>query len=107
MQQEASNWELCREDYLCGGSGANLQHYFGRAGGRALARHPHKRPITPRGVLRPAVCDASATHEGLGASSRGHLPREKNNVTGKSPVGGISVVTLIRTDATLDYGQKG
>ena len=30
----------------------------------------------------------------------------KIDVTSKSPVGDISVVTLIRTDATLDHSQK-
>jgi hypothetical protein len=33
-------------------------------------------------------------------------PRKKIHVTSKSPVGGISVVTLIRTDTTLDHSQK-
>ena len=33
-------------------------------------------------------------------------PRQKIVVTGKPPVGGISVVTLIRTDTTLDHSQK-
>ena len=31
---------------------------------------------------------------------------EKINVTSKSAVGDISVVTLIRTDTTLDHSQK-
>ena len=31
---------------------------------------------------------------------------KKNDVTSKSPVGDISVVTLIRTDTTLDHSQK-
>ena len=31
---------------------------------------------------------------------------EKINATSKSPVGDISVVTLIRTDTTLDHSQK-
>ena len=31
---------------------------------------------------------------------------KKNQVTIKSPVGDISVVTLIRTDTTLDHSQK-
>ena len=31
---------------------------------------------------------------------------DKNHVTSKSPVGDISVVTLIRTDTTLDHSQK-
>ena len=34
------------------------------------------------------------------------LPQRKINVTSKSPVGDISVVTLIRTDTTLDHSQK-
>ena len=33
-------------------------------------------------------------------------PRRKIHVTSKSPVGDISVVTLIRTDTTLDHSQK-
>ena len=35
-----------------------------------------------------------------------HPPHGKINVTSKSPVGDISVVTLIRTDTTLDHSQK-
>ena len=34
------------------------------------------------------------------------LPQPKIHVTSKSPVGDISVVTLIRTDTTLDHSQK-
>ena len=37
---------------------------------------------------------------------RGPSPQTKINVTSKSPVGDISVVTLLRTDATLDHSQK-
>ena len=33
-------------------------------------------------------------------------PLRKIHVTSKSPVGDISVVTLIRTDTTLDHSQK-
>jgi hypothetical protein len=33
-------------------------------------------------------------------------PQRKINVTSNSPVGEISVVTLIRTDTTLDHSQK-
>ena len=33
-------------------------------------------------------------------------PLQKIVVTSKSPVGDISVVTLIRTDTTLDHSQK-
>ena len=33
--------------------------------------------VTPKGVLRLAKCHASATREGLRASSREHLPKQK------------------------------
>jgi len=33
-------------------------------------------------------------------------PHRKIGVTSKSPVGDVSVVTLIRTDTTLDHSQK-
>ena len=33
-------------------------------------------------------------------------PQRKIDVTSKPPVGGISVVTLIRTDTTLDHSHK-
>jgi hypothetical protein len=38
--------------------------------------------------------------------ARGTLPQRKIGVTSKTPVGVISVVTLIRTDTTLDHSQK-
>ena len=34
------------------------------------------------------------------------LPQSKIDVTSKSPVGNVSVVTLTRTDTTLDHSQK-
>ena len=37
---------------------------------------------------------------------RKRLPHRKIGVTSKTPVGVISVVTLIRTDTTLDHSQK-
>ena len=43
--------------------------------------------------------------QGAQASSE-HPPHRKIDVTSKPPVGGISVVTLIRTDTTLDHSQK-
>ena len=38
--------------------------------------------------------------------ARGHFSPEKITVTCESPVGDVSVVTLIRTDTTLDHSQK-
>jgi hypothetical protein len=63
----------------------------------------------------------NVTHEGCAAT--GFVPCQRNtrkplsklegnflprkiDVTSKSPVGDISVVTLIRTDTTLDHSQK-
>ena len=71
-------------------------------------RHSAARPwtVTPKGVLQPAACKASATREGSRASSWMRLPNQKSLVTSRSPVGDISVVTLIRTDTTLDHSQK-
>ena len=45
------------------------------------------------------------TWEALSKLEGNSLPR-KIVVTSKSPVGDISVVTLIRTDTTLDHSQK-
>ena len=45
------------------------------------------------------------TREPLSKLEGNSLPR-KIDVTSKSPVGDISVVTLIRTDITLDHSQK-
>ena len=60
----------------------------------------------------PGGCAAPSGVQGSG-NMRRHLsklkvtlPRLKIHVTSKSPVGDISVVTLIRTDTTLDHSQK-
>ena len=45
------------------------------------------------------------TQSGLG-KPRDHNPTQNIVVTSKSPVGDVSVVTLIRTDTTLDHSQK-
>ena len=41
----------------------------------------------------------------VGQAQRAASPA-KNHVTSKSPVGDMSVVTLIRTDITFDHSQK-
>merc|ERR1712079_644176 len=50
----------------------------------------------------PCQCNARGSLSKL----KGAPPQRKINVTCKSPVGDISVVTLIRTDTTLDHSQK-
>ena len=62
--------------------------------------------VTPKGVPHLALCGARATREGPWSKLKEPLPRRKIGVTSKTPVGVISVVTLIRTDTTLDHSQK-
>ena len=62
--------------------------------------------VTHVGESPIARCHAMATSEEHQASLADSLPEQKNYVTSKSPVGDIPVVTLIRTDTTLDHSQK-
>jgi hypothetical protein len=78
---------------------------------KAIAKVPRKdkhsiRNVTPEGVLRPAMCNARATRVGTSSELKVAPPQTKIHVTSKFPVGNISVVTLIRTDTTLDHSQK-
>ena len=50
----------------------------------------------------PCQCNS----RGALSKLKGTPPQRKIDVTSKSPVGDISVVTLIRTDTTLDHSQK-
>ena len=61
--------------------------------------------VSLKGLLRHRVCKGDETSKVAWASSE-LLPQRKIDVTSKPPVGGISVVTLIRTDTTLDHSQK-
>ena len=62
--------------------------------------------VTPKGVPHLALCSARATHERPTSKLMVPAPQRKIGVTSKTPVGVISVVTLIRTDTTLDHSQK-
>ena len=62
--------------------------------------------ITQKGVPHLALCSARATREGPWSKLKEPPPQRKIGVTSKTPVGVISVVTLIRTDTTLDHSQK-
>ena len=75
--------------------------------------HPLRDP-NPRCFIDPKVFGCAApgnvpdqgnTQERLSKLKTASSPR-KIHVTSKSPVGDISVVTLIRTDTTLDHSQK-
>ena len=62
--------------------------------------------IALKGVPHPAWCNARATHEVPSSKLKEQPPHRKIGVTSNLPVGRISVVTLIRTDTTLDHSQK-
>ena len=62
--------------------------------------------ITPKGVPHLAQCNARATREVPSSKLKEQPPHRKIGVTSNLPVGRISVVTLIRTDTTLDHSQK-
>ena len=69
-----------------------------------VASHQHE--SYPKGCAAPEEvqyrCNAREPLSKLERTS----PHRKINVTSKSPVGDIPVVTLIRTDTTLDHSQK-
>ena len=51
-------------------------------------------------------CKAEATSEQPAGKPNRNCSPKKIDVTRKLPVGSVSVVTLIRTDTTLDHSQK-
>ena len=59
-----------------------------------------------KGGPTPADVPCWATRAGPSSKLKESLPHRKIGVTSKTPVGVISVVTLIRTDTTLDHSQK-
>ena len=58
------------------------------------------------GQLFALRSDMPAQHMKAPEQAREDTSPAKIDVTSKSPVGDISVVTLIRTDTTLDHSQK-
>ena len=69
-------------------------------------RNQMKQTCYPKGCAAPGNVQCQCnTREPLSKLER-TSPQRKINVTSKSPVGDISVVTLIRTDTTLDHSQK-
>ena len=60
----------------------------------------------PRRVCRALLCAMLVRHARVSEQARKNISPKKIHVTSKPPVGGISVVTLIRTDTTLDHSQK-
>ena len=76
--------------------------------------HAPKRPRTfadvptcyPEGCAATSFVPCQRNTRGSLSKLEGDPPQRKITVTSKSPVGDISVVTLIRTDTTLDHSQK-
>ena len=64
------------------------------------------RKCYPEGCAAPGSVPCKCNTRGLLSKLEETPPQTKINVTSKSPVGDISVVTLIRTDTTLDHSQK-
>ena len=60
----------------------------------------------PKGCAAPGEVLCQCNTRGSLSKLKRTPPQTKINVTSKSPVGDISVVTLIRTDTTLDHSQK-
>ena len=60
----------------------------------------------PKGCAAPGNVQGQCNAQGLLSKLEEAPSHRKIDVTSKSPVGDISVVTLIRTDTTLDHSQK-
>jgi hypothetical protein len=60
----------------------------------------------PEGCAAPGDVQGQCNARGPLSKLEETPPQRKIDVTSKSPVGDISVVTLIRTDTTLDHSQK-
>ena len=60
----------------------------------------------PEGCAAPGNVQCQCNAQGPLSKLERAPSQRKINVTSKSPVGDISVVTLIRTDTTLDHSQK-
>ena len=64
------------------------------------------RMVTQRVCHTRRECNAEATSETGHQQADGHRSPRKIDVTRKLTVVSVSVVTLIRTDTTLDHSQK-
>ena len=60
----------------------------------------------PEGYAAPSDVPCQCNMWRSPSKLKSTLPQSKIHVTSKSPVGDISVVTLIRTDTTLDHSQE-
>ena len=67
---------------------------------------PSEKILSPQRVCCNQLGAMLVQHARAAEQARADTCPRKINVTSKSPVGDISVVTLIRTDTTLDHSQK-
>ena len=65
-----------------------------------------KKHCYPEGCAATSFVQCQCNTRGFLSKLKETPPQGKIHVTSKSPVGDISVVTLIRTDTTLDHSQK-
>ena len=79
---------------------------FSYNGWRTFVSAPAILICYPKGCAATSNVQCQCNARGSLSKLAGVPPRRKINVTSKSPVGDISVVTLIRTDTTLDHSQK-
>ena len=93
-------------------SRGSQKYWVHPANGSLRTLHCHMPPCRTSEFCYPEGCAAPScvrcqcdTRESLSKLER-TSPQRKIDVTSKPPVGGISVVTLIRTDTTLDHSQK-
>ncbi len=89
---------------------AGMATHFGAAQATEAERGalpcPWVQSCYPEGCAATSQVQCQCDARGSLSKLAGLPPRRKINVTSKSPVGDISVVTLIRTDTTLDHSQK-
>ena len=88
----------CARQYLI----RELEHI----GNEPYDTHTDKGNGYPEGCAAPGNVQCQCNAQGPLSKLERAPSQRKINVTSKSPVGDISVVTLIRTDTTLDHSQK-
>ena len=92
---------------MCFASGAQKQLQTRAAQLAALLGEASNEIVCyPEGCAAPGAVPCPCNTRRLPSKLEETLPRRNINVTSKSPVEDISVVTLIRTDTTLDHSQK-
>ena len=74
--------------------------------GKCVRQKSKRLRCYPEGCAAPGFVPCQCNTRGLLSKLKEAPPQRKIDVTSKSPVGDISVVTLIRTDTTLDHSQK-